>query len=361
MPALLSINRVDAVLAKAKPVKRSSAEILGKTIDPEGLANRISALLRASNLLGHNQWNNPAGAPSGKIKHAVLIIGGKRYRGPSHFQALMGWAAENKDTKGMPHVPESNQGFETESGHFLDRTDAADYALGKGLVKEDEEGVERSGRLQSEQLHLKAKAGQLFTHADLTLHEKARQKAQETYEAAALAAAALKEKRKREAAILLLLLLAGQEAYQEAVKVLEPGKVPAEELKRQGEAFSLERQPFLEDFATTFNEELLELGSKDPELAKKLQKQSKAMAATEAQAAYGSAQLMLLKRAGFKTKIWVTENDDRVRPTHVDCADQGEVPIDAAFSNGLKYPGDPNGGPEEVCNCRCSLIGGKRL
>jgi hypothetical protein len=27
------------------------------------------------------------------------------------------------------------------------------------------------------------------------------------------------------------------------------------------------------------------------------------------------------------------------------------------FGNGLEYPGDSNGGPAEVCNCRCSVIG----
>lgn len=35
----------------------------------------------------------------------------------------------------------------------------------------------------------------------------------------------------------------------------------------------------------------------------------------------------------------------------------GEVKeLDEAFSNGLMFPGDPDGPAEEVCNCRCALL-----
>ncbi len=35
---------------------------------------------------------------------------------------------------------------------------------------------------------------------------------------------------------------------------------------------------------------------------------------------------------------------------------QGPIGMAQVFTNGLKYPGDPDGGPEEVINCRCTLV-----
>lgn len=54
-------------------------------------------------------------------------------------------------------------------------------------------------------------------------------------------------------------------------------------------------------------------------------------------------------------KMWLAEMDDRVRDSHAEL--NGEtVGVDEEFSNGLQYPADPNGEPEEVYNCRCTLI-----
>lgn len=55
------------------------------------------------------------------------------------------------------------------------------------------------------------------------------------------------------------------------------------------------------------------------------------------------------------TKIWKTAGDNRVRDSHA-AIDGEEVGIDALFSNGLKRPKDPNGRPEEVYNCRCTIL-----
>lgn len=54
-------------------------------------------------------------------------------------------------------------------------------------------------------------------------------------------------------------------------------------------------------------------------------------------------------------KRWVSTNDDRTRDTHA-MMDGETVPIDEPFSNGLMYPGDPNGDPAEVYNCRCTMV-----
>lgn len=54
-------------------------------------------------------------------------------------------------------------------------------------------------------------------------------------------------------------------------------------------------------------------------------------------------------------KQWDSSLDGKVRPTHrkVD----GEIKeLDEPFSNGLMFPGDPNGKAAEVINCRCALL-----
>ena len=53
-------------------------------------------------------------------------------------------------------------------------------------------------------------------------------------------------------------------------------------------------------------------------------------------------------------KQWISRMDMRVRDDHAFVT--GEVvAYDQAFSNGLNFPGDPEGDAEEVINCRCVL------
>lgn len=54
-------------------------------------------------------------------------------------------------------------------------------------------------------------------------------------------------------------------------------------------------------------------------------------------------------------KRWLAALDSRTRGSHRRL--DGEVAeLDAEFSNGLKYPGDPDGPASEVYNCRCTLV-----
>ena len=51
---------------------------------------------------------------------------------------------------------------------------------------------------------------------------------------------------------------------------------------------------------------------------------------------------------------WVSTKDGRTRHSHAML--NGETKkTNETFSNGLEYPGDPNGRPEEVYNCRCTM------
>ena len=53
-------------------------------------------------------------------------------------------------------------------------------------------------------------------------------------------------------------------------------------------------------------------------------------------------------------KQWIATNDSRTRESHAEM--HGEtVPLDEPFTNGLMCPADPDGDPEEVFNCRCTM------
>lgn len=54
-------------------------------------------------------------------------------------------------------------------------------------------------------------------------------------------------------------------------------------------------------------------------------------------------------------KQWLAALDSRTRGSHRHL-DGETVKLDAEFSNGLMYPGDPDGPASEVYNCRCTLV-----
>lgn len=86
------------------------------------------------------------------------------------------------------------------------------------------------------------------------------------------------------------------------------------------------------------------------------------IAVTEYRTAYNYGQNDALealdeKVSGDGKKVkrkWVSAGDAQVRDSHQ--ALDGETrDIDEAFSNGLMFPCDPAGPPEETINCRCSI------
>jgi len=52
------------------------------------------------------------------------------------------------------------------------------------------------------------------------------------------------------------------------------------------------------------------------------------------------------------TIVWIDSRDSKVRHSHR--IDGEEVELGKRFSNGLRFPHDPNGPAEEIVNCRCS-------
>lgn len=106
-------------------------------------------------------------------------------------------------------------------------------------------------------------------------------------------------------------------------------------------------------------------GESIPDIAKRLQNvtnqnlaSSLRNARTMATSAENSGRLDSYKQASkdgvIMKKVWMAAHDDRTRESHVDL-DGEAVDVDDAFSNGLMYPGDPSGDPEEVYNCRCTI------
>lgn len=62
------------------------------------------------------------------------------------------------------------------------------------------------------------------------------------------------------------------------------------------------------------------------------------------------------ERMGIRVqKEWMATLDSRTRDSH-GRIDGERVDRDATFSNGCRYPGDPRGAPEEIYNCRCTMV-----
>lgn len=106
-------------------------------------------------------------------------------------------------------------------------------------------------------------------------------------------------------------------------------------------------------------------GKSIPEIAKNLQsvtgmdeRAALRNARTAMTGAQNAGRLDSMKRAAARgvavKKGWLATLDHVTRDSHVDL--DGEVQeLDKTFSNGLMYPADGTGAPEEVYNCRCRL------
>ena len=81
-------------------------------------------------------------------------------------------------------------------------------------------------------------------------------------------------------------------------------------------------------------------------------------AENEANTVLNRSDYLKAKEAGYKRKRWLTEHDDRVRPTHQE-VEGVTIPIDQLYLVGdslMAYPHDASHGasPSELVNCRCA-------
>ena len=63
------------------------------------------------------------------------------------------------------------------------------------------------------------------------------------------------------------------------------------------------------------------------------------------------------KNSGLDIKKgWLTSGLPGVRDTHLSYELRGYINMEEEFAPGLLHPGDPNGAPEEIINCRCTIV-----
>lgn len=79
------------------------------------------------------------------------------------------------------------------------------------------------------------------------------------------------------------------------------------------------------------------------------------IARTEMGRAFESARQEQLSESGIEKHEWLSSRDSEVRDSH-SSVDGEIVTIGEPFSNGLKYPMDPDGEPGETINCRCTTL-----
>ncbi len=85
-----------------------------------------------------------------------------------------------------------------------------------------------------------------------------------------------------------------------------------------------------------------------------VQNRAPTIARTEIGNVINDSRFESFKYVGFGSTEWLSAKDDRVRPGHD--IDGEEAPLGQRFSNGLRYPNDPDGEPENVINCRCLTL-----
>ena len=82
------------------------------------------------------------------------------------------------------------------------------------------------------------------------------------------------------------------------------------------------------------------------------------IAQTEIVGASNAGRFEAMREGGAEQKKWINSYDENVRDSHQYGAggvEQDPIPAGQAFSNGLMYPGDLDGAPEDTINCRCSV------
>jgi len=87
------------------------------------------------------------------------------------------------------------------------------------------------------------------------------------------------------------------------------------------------------------------------------------IARTEVISASNAGSLEGMSQAGVEYKEWLDSRDERVRDSHKNLGGT-VVPVDQDFISDtgahLGFPGDPDGPPDEVINCRCTILSARK-
>jgi HK97 family phage portal protein len=99
------------------------------------------------------------------------------------------------------------------------------------------------------------------------------------------------------------------------------------------------------------------LSQLDLTLTENSQNRIKTIARTEVTGSFNVGMMIAAKAAGFTKKKWIPMSDDNSRHNHSNIG-SSTIGIDDMFvldGKSLNYPGDVDGGPADVINCRCTI------
>jgi HK97 family phage portal protein len=105
---------------------------------------------------------------------------------------------------------------------------------------------------------------------------------------------------------------------------------------------------------TTAGETIPQIAGRVRDIYNMASNRSVMIARTETVGAVNGGSQLYYESEGIRKKEWLTARDEIVRESHRHLDGQ-VVPVTASFENGLDFPGDSSGRPEDVINCRCSL------
>jgi SPP1 gp7 family putative phage head morphogenesis protein len=105
------------------------------------------------------------------------------------------------------------------------------------------------------------------------------------------------------------------------------------------------------------NQTVTELQNSISTVMGETKKRSLVIARTETASAANGLEFECFKQAGVKSQLWLAALDETTRDTHIEAMAMGPQPMGQIFGpTGCRYPGDENGAPEEIINCRCTLM-----
>ena len=117
--------------------------------------------------------------------------------------------------------------------------------------------------------------------------------------------------------------------------------------------------PYEPDYLTRLVDDIIETTDRHPDDPYYLSKdRALLIAQNEANSVYNFVDYDNAVKNGKQYKVWITENDEKVREAHAE-VDMMRIPIDEYFNvdgDTMRYPHDYNASPQNIINCRCVCV-----
>lgn len=155
------------------------------------------------------------------------------------------------------------------------------------------------------------------------------------------------------------------EIVENVIKELKSETFNAESIRdsltdRITDAFEHENIPHEPDYIPRLVDDIIETTNRHPGEDYYLSRdRALLIAQNESNSAYNYVDYDNAVKSSKQYKVWITENDDRVRINHAE-VDGEKIPIDEMFTVGndrMRYPHDyVNGSADNLVNCRCVCV-----